>query len=102
MRISDWSSDVCSSDLPSNLLRLEHAKARQRDLAGVHDEHVAGALGAVRDDHQVAEIRGIDRCRSKNLVLIADNLAGICAAREARKELQIGRASGGERECQYV
>src|SRR3546814_15186695 len=31
MRISDWSSDVCSSDLPFNLLRTSFAKRIKED-----------------------------------------------------------------------
>src|SRR3546814_1456959 len=34
MRISDWSSDVCSSDLPSDIRHVNHAV----DVAGQTDE----------------------------------------------------------------
>src|SRR3546814_9861072 len=33
MRISDWSSDVCSSDLPPSLLFLQRVGGRQREHA---------------------------------------------------------------------
>src|SRR3546814_9261831 len=39
MRISDWSSDVCSSDLPDRLARAEHQRA------GVDIRDIAEALG---------------------------------------------------------
>src|SRR3546814_18880353 len=58
MRISDWSSDVCSSDLLAlaheqallDLLARQHGIARQLDLR--HAELVA--LGDARDDEHVA------------------------------------------------
>src|SRR3546814_13645986 len=55
MRISDWSSDVCSSDLGRSsfrhpdealALRLEASQAGEREVHGVHAAVVAGgALG---------------------------------------------------------
>src|SRR3546814_10679926 len=72
MRISDWSSDVCSSDL-----RESHRLAEQRARA---DPGAVDAFVAFRPDapHQV-EI----------LQLIMDGI-------------EIGRASCRERVCQYV
>src|SRR3546814_2090093 len=49
MRISDWSSDVCSSDLPGGVARDEVGNAAQRDLFG--REAVGAAL--------------VDRCISR-------------------------------------
>src|SRR3546814_18545260 len=44
MRISDWSSDVCSSDLPARSDRHRHAHrpARPRPLAGAAARRCAG------------------------------------------------------------
>src|SRR3546814_18185801 len=64
MRISDWSSDVCSSDLPAPVLgrqqRLEGRRGvgellRRRDQPG-NDDHAAldiilGRIDAVERDH---------------------------------------------------
>src|SRR3546814_9380429 len=74
MRISDWSSDVCSSDLP----RL------QRYLLAGDAVRVAAALVA--------------------LVVVADELrdAGQPLQPVDDLEPQIGRASCRERVCQYV
>src|SRR3546814_11216353 len=52
MRISDWSSDVCSSDLGDPELRAHRQRAvRRGQLAGIENlatrRAVAGELGAV-------------------------------------------------------
>src|SRR3546814_6729328 len=45
MRISDWSSDVCSSDLPRRVLRMvREAGDQQRE--GEHRQRAAGELYA--------------------------------------------------------
>src|SRR3546814_3100396 len=74
MRISDWSSDVCSSDLPRN------AMASLRVAAGPCD---AGAMPLHRP------VRRLPALLATTLLLAA------CTA-------QIGRASCRERVCQYV
>src|SRR3546814_4666123 len=85
MRISDWSSDVCSSDLvpllaiavePSDALRQAHGIPRQV----VIDQDVAAAMQV---DAFAARLRGYEELA----VLL---------------EKQIGRASCRERVCQYV
>src|SRR3546814_2879646 len=75
MRISDWSSDVCSSDLGG---------ADQR--GGGHRQGEDGDQAAVpRDDPVVDDVLGQQRAD--------DHQAGV---------QQIGRASCRERVCQYV
>src|SRR3546814_18855456 len=89
MRISDWSSDVCSSD-------LEHpsdgggARSSRGDRARVDDDgaHVAVGPRADLEDQQCSR----DGYRH-------DHLLGEV---EAPRCLQIGRASCRERVCQYV
>src|SRR3546814_19199497 len=79
MRISDWSSDVCSSDLLAQDLDLAHAPI------GAQHCHVARAPAVLdMDVDAVAEFlrAGDDRSEAR--------------ARE------IGRASCRERVCQYV
>src|SRR3546814_854136 len=73
MRISDWSSDVCSSDL------LAHQRGAQPDLAAVQLAPAVAAAGAAHP----ATSRG-------------------SAAHRLRRAEQIGRASCRERVCQYV
>src|SRR3546814_4582115 len=43
MRISDWSSDVCSSDLEG--LEVATANSQQRNLRGLHDAEVRRSFG---------------------------------------------------------
>src|SRR3546814_3470913 len=79
MRISDWSSDVCSSDLQVKI-----------DLAPL--------FPAVPAFEQAAE---------SELVRLAERLTGhqaeaVAFATEAPYLQQIGRASCRERVCQYV
>src|SRR3546814_4332101 len=83
MRISDWSSDVCSSDLPSALA------ARSLRL---HSALVGGSLTARRS------------VRSADLPLSC--AAHVASSRKGSTSHdlnpQIGRASCRERVCQYV
>src|SRR3546814_11576023 len=106
MRISDWSSDVCSSDLGPML------KNAVLDLVGqIVEAHVAvepafvnacigRALSTMKEAHEAARLYlhpddlaqiGEDATEGyRNLTVTAD------------PALQIGRASCRERVCQYV
>src|SRR3546814_4257027 len=98
MRISDWSSDVCSSDLRIDVERLElhggellHALAGERqhpvELVLVERLLLGGALNldeaAVGGEHEIGVHLG-------------------AAVLDIVEVEQIGRASGRERGCQYV
>src|SRR3546814_4150292 len=85
MRISDWSSDVCSSDLPRRLIgRLAHALFEPFAL----DEAGADAVDAHFGPEHAgeAERQAVQR--------------GFRGHISQRRE--IGRASCRERVCQYV
>src|SRR3546814_3277867 len=69
MRISDWSSDVCSSDL-DRLKQVDRRRRRQQPLARArHLDHVGGVeVAALRlrglpllDDHEAISGRGRER-----------------------------------------
>src|SRR3546814_2055228 len=78
MRISDWSSDVCSSDLPS---------ARGRILSFISNESVtimADETGI--DINPAPQANGEDTAPAIGLI----------------SQYEIGRASCRERVCQYV
>src|SRR3546814_6862531 len=84
MRISDWSSDVCSSDLPQD---FETALAQLESLVSQVE---SGTLPL--DQSLTAYEQGVE-------------LAKICQRRLDQAEQQvkeIGRASCRERVCQYV
>src|SRR3546814_15207416 len=101
MRISDWSSDVCSSDLRQTeaAIRLELLDAlHQPDIAfadQLADRQAIAAIahGDLRDQSQV---RGHELRRSFRILMF-----GI-ALREHIFLLEIGRASCRERVCQSV
>src|SRR3546814_17669480 len=82
MRISDWSSDVCSSDLKPPAAR------RRRPGAQAFQNMRAAPDAAIADDLDFSTHR-------------VDNLAQLIERRAAAIE-QIGRASCGERVGQYV
>src|SRR3546814_7585358 len=85
MRISDWSSDVCSSDLPAELktavsqkYRWAHCRLSQaRQMAGPTARKAGGASR-------------LHFCRESGQRF------------QGRLGLEIGRASCRERVCQYV
>src|SRR3546814_7422966 len=89
MRISDWSSDVCSSDLHGTAHRRRLARAAQRPVGQVaRGRYLYAAHDA---DIQVAAAHHGERI-------------GMMEKRAAlqQRDRQIGRASCRERVCQYV
>src|SRR3546814_983494 len=88
MRISDWSSDVCSSDLPP------------REVAGASAAQLAALqrLGLISDQPVLRQSQRHDRYQAALDQLLASGQAFACHC--SRRE--IGRATCGERVCQYV
>src|SRR3546814_3169150 len=97
MRISDWSSDVCSSDLTE----VKIQGAAPNAVAALKREEVDAIITWEPFESQpVAEgfgywPEGLDYSKSK---AVGAELGLIVATREALTE--IGRASGRERVCQ--
>src|SRR3546814_4106095 len=85
MRISDWSSDVCSSDLFGDKTQFITAA-----LAARYDSFALTALGAA------AGVTAV----SIPAALLGDRLQAAVPLRAIR--IEIGRASCRERVCQYV
>src|SRR3546814_5720751 len=77
MRISDWSSDVCSSDLPLKSLRA---------IANLYPETIHLVVSAEAGIESVSDIKG----------------KRISLDRPGSGTREIGRASCRERVCQYV
>src|SRR3546814_4487583 len=91
MRISDWSSDVCSSDLaaknwPQNNL-AKFAASRRRLTSARHERTPSTNLA-----ERMLIRRRIHRCQGRSP----------CHDTPALRALEIGRASGRERVCQSV
>src|SRR3546814_17528007 len=98
MRISDWNSDVCSSDLLLLLAERGFGLALDR----------CTATGATADLAFVSPKSGAAVCRATGagyadrLFALPPFLASGGAAAWADLLAEIGRASGRERVCQYV
>src|SRR3546814_6369155 len=108
VRISDWSSDVCSSDLPASLLdrvaekiKLMSGAAALVDTLKQHGVYCALVSGGF--DHYTVGIAaqlGFDEQQANHLIVEDGAIAGIrepILGREAKLEAQIGRASCRER-----
>src|SRR3546814_15128860 len=91
MRISDWSSDVCSSDLPqrrdAELVPFDHHVADQRERPR--------RVGAAVEPRAVMDDPGIAPAPRAKISHEAEN-------RRSHGRGQIGRTSCRERVCQYV
>src|SRR3546814_21026073 len=113
MRISDWSSDVCSSDLVADALRVEEIelhetfdRALPRPLGELHalrdlalDIEGQPVLGAPGEDVEVT-------AHGEQEVLRARELPQLARREQSRldqfRHRETGRASGRERVCQSV
>src|SRR3546814_19998361 len=118
MRISDWSSDVCSSDLVHDggseaaLDRVvEEDRVQHVARGGVETE---GDVGEAEQDLAVGQLArdGLDGIQSPQAELAVILVAGAdgegqriddeVAGRQAVLQAEIGRASCRARVCQYV
>src|SRR3546814_14356227 len=108
MRISDWSSDVCSSDLKAEPL-LEHKGQHARPMGiGVGPDMAAigkKAVGLALQKGRVGEQGGGERLKRKADAELLHHvrLAAIVeVGLDGAGPQQIGRAACRERVCQYV
>src|SRR3546814_19963035 len=98
MRISDWSSDVCSSDL------LAEPSAKAQGLAGMTSPPKSGNVHPrVREAFHVQVGDGPESKRTGRNTRVppASNPAAL-RGRPLHAADQLGRASWRERVCQYV
>src|SRR3546814_15793146 len=117
MRISDWSSDVCSSDLAREVLNKSENErsgvfSTAMSFLGLYRDPTVAAVTAASDwriadlveaEHPVSlylVVPPSDISRTKPLVRLVLNQIGRRLTEELTEE--IGRASCRERECQYV
>src|SRR3546814_12293164 len=111
MRISDWSSDVCSSDLVDDLIMF--FKAERRALAGRPARHQrTGALFDLpvhkareggRIERPVAEWRhqGGNRTRKHVSLLYKDRAGPIESGRRRSEERSVGKEGGSTCRSQW-
>src|SRR3546814_4367424 len=94
MRISDWSSDVCSSDLPAvgRRARPGRTASRRRCQRLGHAPRSPTGAGPMSVDEQAWDHSYEATARIVDAGSDADE----------RQVEEIGRASGRERGCQYV
>src|SRR3546814_6826712 len=74
MRISDWSSDVCSSDLPKD----------QRD----HEHGTAGSSTSGRRSRSARDCQTVEKCVRQDLSLCDRHRTGRTRSEEHTSELQ--------------
>src|SRR3546814_12176203 len=109
MRISDWSSDVCSSDLVRGGVALQHGNAplgvalAQRREEGAAGNQPAGDGTAVEAElYRLVEqhLQEIGRAGIGGRAKVGDGLDLLLAVDRAARG--IGSSSCRERVCQYV
>src|SRR3546814_17241101 len=81
MRISDWSSDVCSSDLGLGLRKSTHTVVRGFDVS---DESARSALAAGAVDEIVSDLAA--GVRGASLVVVATPVGEVLTAIEQDTE----------------
>src|SRR3546814_13540731 len=111
MRISDWSSDVCSSDLVR--LILDAARRHQHQLVDAlrmrqRKTECDRAAQRIADQCVVADTDRIERLlhaldEERQRIFDIVRLVGITVADQVRQDhaIEIGRAAGRERVCKY-
>src|SRR3546814_13249612 len=116
MRISDWSSDVCSSDLSGGVARRVqlHLRPGQHgvDEAGEHRADAGGEVVAEAEGWVLVhvgalgelELHGVDAVRGTPMAAgdVAALEAAVGGVAVAERLGAIGRASCRERGCQYA
>src|SRR3546814_4955517 len=88
MRISDWSSDVCSSDLLGARLCVDRFAINKRFQ--IFEKILRTKVARKNDDH-IAEVHNVALRKNQNEIKMLN-----------RQGEEIGRASCRERVCQYV
>src|SRR3546814_19250761 len=97
VRISDWSSDVCSSDLPVLVLRLFRTRHHQTGRQMGDADRRIGRVDVLDASPGSAHRVDADVFRPDLDV----DLLGLRRQRDGRRRT-IGRASRREKGCQYV
>src|SRR3546814_3428453 len=119
MRISDWSSDVCSSDL-KKIIQEINAGSRRVSMMTKYDQ-ISSVEKVIRQDvkqrqaaaaAETARLRAEEKMIQVEIRLRDKEYKAECAAKKKaenalevetrKKEREIGRASSRARGCKYV
>src|SRR3546814_18855416 len=103
MRISDWSSDVCSSDLATMGAGLPSAMMSAMVYPGRKVMAICGDGGFMMNSQEMET--AVRLGLNITVLILNDNSYGMIRWKQAHmgfKDWEIGRASGRERGCQYV
>src|SRR3546814_12689592 len=103
MRISDWSSDVCSSDLVAEVdVAVDLGRVGLAAAGGADAALVVGLADLVDDDGEGAADLGGELRGAARGGLFHDALIALFLDLLGHRIGGIGRASGRVRVCQYV
>src|SRR3546814_12444634 len=111
MRISDWSSDVCSSDLCAAsgtfaIVAVTAGPTLRQPACAANAMPIMAQSGRLSftSPLKAAHQNQYERAAKTTRVLIGQGSVGSASARKLARivRTQIGRASCRERECQYV
>src|SRR3546814_16732105 len=109
MRISDWSSDVCSSDLRDPQRSAEAMTAdgwlRTGDLGDIDELGRLRITGRAKEQFKTSKGKYVAPAPIENLLGANSRIEAVCVAGADYAQpfaLQIGRATCRERVCQYV
>src|SRR3546814_13271759 len=99
LRISDWSSDVCSSDLKEKARETAHRSGGELQAIDCRCRAINGVavhqMAVGRDDRDVG-----DSHEAKDMFEVAARKIDFAAQRNATRGKEIGRESCRERVCQ--
>src|SRR3546814_3625120 len=98
MRISDWSSDVCSSDLVDQIT----AKVMAGDWTAGQSLPSIRELAAASRVSVITVRRAYEELERAGVIATRQGKGSVVAERSDLPTAQIGRASCRERVCQYV
>src|SRR3546814_948406 len=100
MRISDWSSDVCSSDLAST--RIVSAAPAPTGNGHEGSESMAGTIGQGGTPEKRPVVPYLGAVKVAAAVMAVMIVVGLAILGVTVATREIGRASCRERVCQYV
>src|SRR3546814_15865213 len=99
MRISDWSSDVCSSDLPLPMITAALGGSIEVPTIGAGRAKITVPAGTQTNQQFRLKGKGMPVLRSKAL---GDMYVEVAIETPVNLTKKNGRASSRERGCQYV